>query len=55
MTIDGGGIRIQTRRQTPLNTLEAPVIVLGGSEDCPQRIPQRIEGNDVGVGDSRHV
>ena len=52
--IDGGGIRIRSNGQTPLDMPEAPVIVLGGGKDSPQRITQGIKQNDVGGGDGRH-
>jgi hypothetical protein len=52
--IDGGGVGIWRHRRTPLDTLKTPVIALGSSEDSPQRIPQRIEWNNVGVGGGWH-
>jgi hypothetical protein len=54
MMIDVGRIGIQGCRRTPLDTLETPVVVLGGSEDSSQGIPQEIKGNDVRVGDGWH-
>jgi hypothetical protein len=52
--IDGGGIGIWSHRRPPLKMLETLVIALGGSKDCPQRIAQGIEQNNVGVRDSGH-
>jgi hypothetical protein len=52
--IDVGRVGIRAYRQTSLDTLETPVIVLGDGEDSPQGIPQRIKWNNVGVGDGWH-
>jgi hypothetical protein len=54
LTIDGGRIGIWSHRGAPLDTLETPVIALGGGQDRPQRIAKRIEWHNVGSGDSRH-
>ena len=52
--VDGGRVRIGGDGQTPPNTLETPVIALGGGEDGPQRIAQGIEWDDVRGRESRH-
>jgi hypothetical protein len=52
--IDGGRVRIWLYGRTPLDMLETPVIALSGHKESPQRIPKRIEGNDIGVGDGWH-
>jgi hypothetical protein len=54
MMIDGSGIRIRSCHQAPLDTLETPVIALGGGQDRPQRVAKRIKGNNVRVGNSWH-
>ena len=51
---DGGRIRVRGNGRTLLDTLETPVIALGSGKDCPQRIAQGIEWNNVGGGDGRH-
>ena len=53
-TVDGSRVGIGSNGRTPPDALETPVIALGGGEDGPQGITQRIEGNDVGSGDGRH-
>jgi hypothetical protein len=53
-TIDGGGIGIRSHSRAPLDTLETPVIALGGGQDCPQRIAKGIERNNVGSWDGWH-
>ena len=53
--IDGSRIGIRSDGRAPLDAFETPVITLGGGKDGPQRITQRIEWNNVRVGDSRHV
>jgi hypothetical protein len=52
--IDGGRVRIWSNRRAPLNTLETPVITLSGGKDGPQRIAQRIEGNNIRGRESGH-
>jgi hypothetical protein len=52
--IDVGRIGIWAHCRTPLDMLETLVVVLGGGKDGPQRIPQRIERDDVRVRDGRH-
>ena len=52
--IDGGRIGIGSDGRTPLDALEAPVIVLGGGKDSSQGVAQGIERNNVGGGDGRH-
>jgi hypothetical protein len=52
--IDGGEIRVWSHSRAPLDTLETLVIVLGGSQDCPQGIAKRIKQNNVGGRDGWH-
>ena len=52
--IDGGRIGIGSDGRTPLDALEAPVIVLGSGEESTQGIAQGIEWNNVRGRDGRH-
>ena len=54
LTIYGCWVRIRSNGRAPLDAFETLVITLGGGEDGPQRITQRIERDDVRGRESRH-